>query len=161
MVLSGCLQVNELHESIRWDVIFLLAGIIPLGLVLQNTGGAKLLAELATLSADYAPPVVVLMIFYLMSVILAEFISHSAAVVVMVPVGIATAETLGLDPRAFVLASMFAASMSFSTPVGYQTNTMVYGPGGYKFLDYMRIGIPLSLLLAIATPIFIYLVWGL
>jgi di/tricarboxylate transporter len=79
----------------------------------------------------------------------------------MVPVGIATAETLGLDPRAFVLASMFAASMSFSTPVGYQTNTMVYGPGGYKFLDYMRIGIPLSLLLAIATPIFIYLVWGL
>jgi di/tricarboxylate transporter len=161
MVLSGCLQVNELHESIRWDVIFLLAGIIPLGLALQNTGGAKLLAELATLSADYAPPVVVLMIFYLMSVILAEFISHSAAVVVMVPVGIATAETLGLDPRAFVLASMFAASMSFSTPVGYQTNTMVYGPGGYKFLDYMRIGIPLSLLLAIATPIFIYLVWGL
>ena len=161
MVLSGCLKVNELHESIRWDVIFLLAGIIPLGLALQRTGGAQLLADVATLSADFAPPLIVLIIFYLMTVILAEFITHSAAVIIMVPVGIATAEALGLDPKAFVLASMFAASMSFSTPVGYQTNTMVYGPGGYKFLDYVKVGAPLSLLMAVATPTIIYLVWGL
>lgn len=161
MVLTGCLKVNELHEAIRWDVIFLLAGIIPLGLALQRTGGAQFLADLATMSADHAPPVVVLGIFYLMTVILAEFISHSAAVVIMVPVGIATAEALGLNARAFILASMFAASMSFSTPVGYQTNTMVYGPGGYKFFDFTRVGAPLSLLLTIVTPIYIYWVWGL
>ena len=161
MVLTGCLKVNELHDSIRWDVIFLLAGIIPLGLTLQRTGGAALLANLATLSADYVPPVMILMIFYLVTVLLAEFISHSAAVVVMVPVGIATGETLGLDPRAFVLACMFAASMSFSTPVGYQTNAMIYGPGGYKFLDFTRAGAPLSLLMAITTPIYIYYFWGL
>ncbi len=161
MVLTGCLKVNELHEAIRWDVIFLLSGIIPLGLALQRTGGADLLASVATLSANYVPPLVVLIVFYIMSVVIAEFISHSGAVVIMVPVGIATAQSLGLDPRAFVLASMFAASMSFSTPVGYQTNTMVYGPGGYKFLDYVKVGAPLSLLLAITTPIFIYLVWGL
>ncbi len=161
MVLTGCLKVNELHESIRWDVIFLLAGIIPLGLALQRTGGAELLANLATQSANYVPPLVVLMIFYLSTVLLAEFISHSAAVVVMVPVGIATAQTLGLDPRAFALACMLAASMSFSTPVGYQTNAMVYGPGGYKFLDFTRVGAPLSLLMTIATPIYIYLFWGL
>jgi len=161
MVLTGCLKVNELHEAIRWDVIFLLAGIIPLGLALQRTGGAHLLAVLATRSAEYVPPVVILMIFYLVTVMLAEFISHSAAVVVMVPVGIATGETLGLDPRAFVLACMFAASMSFSTPVGYQTNAMIYGPGGYKFLDFTRAGAPLSLLMAIAVPIYIYLFWGL
>jgi len=161
MVLTGCLKVNELHESIRWDVIFLLAGIIPLGIALQRTGGAQLIADFATFSAEYVPPIVVLMIIYLMTVILAEFISHSAAIVVMVPVGIAAAESLGLDARAFILASMFAASMSFSTPVGYQTNAMVYGPGGYKFLDYTRVGAPLSLLMAIVTPIFIYLVWGL
>jgi len=161
MVLTGCLKVNELHEAIRWDVIFLLAGIIPLGIALQRTGGADLLANLATQSANYVPPVVVLMIFYVVTVLLAEFISHSAAVVVMVPVGIATGEALGLNPSAFVLASMFAASMSFSTPVGYQTNTMVYGPGGYKFLDFTRVGAPLSLLMAVTTPIYIYLFWGL
>ncbi len=120
-----------------------------------------MLADLGTRSADYLPPVAVLAVFYLMSVTLAEFISHSAAVVVMVPVGVGVAEALGLDPRAFILACMFAASMSFSTPVGYQTNAMVYGPGGYKFLDYTRVGAPLSLLMAIATPVYIYLVWGL
>ncbi|MCB0176848.1 MAG: SLC13 family permease [Anaerolineae bacterium] len=161
MVLTGCLKVNELHEAIRWDVIFLLAGLIPLGLALQRTGGAQFLADLATMSADHAPPIVVLGIFYLMTVILAEFISHSAAVVIMVPVGIATAEALGLNARAFILASMFAAAMSFSTPVSYQTNVMVYGPGGYKFFDFTRVGAPLTLLLAIATPIYIYWMWGL
>ncbi len=161
MVLTGCLKVNELHEAIRWDVIFLLAGIIPLGLALQRTGAAHLLAEFAASSADYVHPIVVLGIFYVMSVVMAEFISHSAAVVIMVPVGLAVGQTLGLEPRAFVLASMFAASMSFSTPVGYQTNAMVYGPGGYKFLDFTRVGAPMSLLMAITTPIYIALIWGL
>jgi di/tricarboxylate transporter len=161
MVLTGCLKVNELHEAIRWDVIFLLAGVIPLGIALTKTGGAQLIANLVTQSAAYLPPIAVLGIFYILTVLLAEFISHSAAVVVMVPVGIATAESLGLDPQAFILASMFAASMSFSTPVGYQTNAMVYGPGGYKFLDYTRVGAPLGLLLAIVTPILIFFLWGL
>ena len=161
MVLSGCLKVNEWHESIRWDVIFLLAGIIPLGIALTKTGGAQLIADVATRSADYLPPIAVLGIFYLLTVLLAEFISHSAAIVVMVPVGVAIAESLGLDPRAFILASMFAASMSFSTPVGYQTNAMVYGPGGYRFLDYTRVGAPLGLLMAIVTPILIFFIWGL
>lgn len=161
MVLTGCLQVNELHESIRWDVIFLLAGVIPLGLALERTGGAQLLANLAAKSADYLPPLLVLGIFYVMSMILTELISNNATVVVMVPVGVATANALGLDAKAFILAIMFAASTSFSTPVGYQTNTMIYGPGGYKFLDFTRVGAPLNLLLAIVTPIYIYFVWGL
>ena len=161
MVVTGCLKVNELHESIRWDIIFLLAGIIPLGLTLQRTGGAQLLADLATQSADHVPPLVILMIFYLATAFLAESISHTAAVVVMIPVGIATGETLGLDPRAFMLISMFAACMSFSTPVGYHTNAMIYGPGGYRFLDFTRVGAPLSLLMAIVTPIYVYFFWGL
>jgi len=161
MVLAGCLKVNELHESVRWDVIFLLAGVIPLGLVLERTGGAQLLADLAAKSAEYVPPLVVLGVFYIIAMILTELISNNATVVVMVPVGTATATALGLDAKAFILAIMFAASTSFSTPVGYQTNTMIYGPGGYKFLDFTRIGGPLNLLLAIMTPIFIYLIWGL
>ena len=161
MLVTGVLKMHELHESIRWDVIFLLAGVIPLGLAVERTGGAQLLADLVAQTANYVPPLLVLSIFYLMAMLLTELISNNATVVVMVPVGVATATTLGLDPKALILAIMFAASTSFSTPVGYQTNTMVFGPGGYKFLDFVRVGLPLNLLLAIVTPIYIYLVWGL
>jgi di/tricarboxylate transporter len=161
MVLTGCLRMNELHESIRWDVILLLAGMIPLGIALERTGAAQLLADLATRSSQYVPDLIVLMIFYLLTAVLTEFISNNASVVVMVPVGIATAVTLDLDPRAFVLAIMFAASTSFATPTGYQTNTMVYGPGGYTFVDFVRVGGGLNVLLTILTPLYIYLFWGL
>ncbi|HUG16788.1 MAG TPA: SLC13 family permease [Thermomicrobiales bacterium] len=161
MVLTGCLRMTELHESIRWDVILLLAGMIPLGIALERTGAARLLADLATASARYVPDLIVLMIFYALTAVLTEFISNNASVVVMVPVGIATAVTLELDPRAFVLAIMFAASTSFTTPTGYQTNTMVYGPGGYRFVDFVRVGGALNVILAILTPLYIYLFWGL
>lgn len=161
MVLTGCLKVEEFHTAVRWDVIFLLAGVIPLGLALENTGAADWLAGLVVGVADVVPPVIVLSLFYIMAMILTELISNNATVVVLVPIGIATAEGLGLDARAVVLAIMFAASTSFSTPVGYQTNTLVFGPGGYKFLDFLRVGGPLNLLLAIVTPVIIYLIWGL
>ncbi len=160
MVLFGCLTMTEFHESIRWDVLFLLAGVIPLGLALERTGGAQLLANIAALSAEYVAPIVVLGIFYLMAMVMTGLISNNATVVVMVPVGVATAQTLGLDGRAFILAIMFAASTSFFTPIGYQTNTMVYGPGGYRFLDFTKVGLPLNILLAITTPIYIYWLWG-
>ncbi len=161
MVLTGCLRMDEVHDAIRWDVILLLAGVIPLGLGLERTGGAQLLANLVTRLGPMLPPIMVLALFYAVTMLLTELISNNAAVVVMVPVGIGAARALDLDPRAFVLAIMFAASTSFSTPVGYQTNALVYGPGGYKFTDYLRVGGPLNLLLAIVTPLFIALFWGL
>ncbi len=160
MVLTGCLRVNELHEDIRWDVIFLLAGVLPLGLALERTGGAQLVADFAARMAGGFPPLLVLIIFYAAAMVLTEFISNNATVVVLIPVAATTAVTLGLDPRAFILAIMFAASTSFMTPVGYQTNTMIYGPGGYKFLDFFRAGVLLNLLLAVVTPLYIYLLWG-
>jgi len=161
MVATGCLKMNELHEAIRWDVIFLLAGVIPLGIAMESTGGAQLLADVAAYSAQYVSPIIVLTIFYVITMFLTGVISNNAAVVVMVPVGVSTAAALGLDVKAFILAIMFAASTSFFTPVGYQTNTMVFGPGGYKFLDFTKVGLPLNVLLAILTPLFIYWVWGL
>lgn len=161
MVITGCLTVQELHESIRWDVIFLLAGMIPVGIALENTGGAELLADLAVDSAEYLPSIAVLYIFYATTTVLTELISNSASVVVMVPIGISTATSLGLDPKAFVLAIMFAASTSFTTPVGYQTNTMIYGPGGYRFTDFPKVGGPLNLILLAVTPFYIWLIWGL
>lgn len=161
MVLTGCLKITELHESIRWDVIFLLAGVIPLGIALEKTGGAQLLADFAAQLANYVPPIAILWVFYFFAMVLTELISNNATVVLLVPVGVATAHTLGLDPKALIFVIMFAASTSFSSPVGYQTNTMVYGPGGYKFLDFTRVGAPLNLLLWIVTPIYIYMLWGL
>ncbi|MEZ4868875.1 MAG: SLC13 family permease [Caldilineaceae bacterium] len=160
MVLTGCLQVNELHEAIRWDVIFLLAGVLPLGLALEKTGGAQLLADFAANHAGTLSPLLVLILFYAVAMLMTEFISNNATVVILAPVAATTATALGLNPRAFILAVMFAASTSFMTPVGYQTNTMIYGPGGYKFLDFLRVGAILNLILAVATPLYIYLLWG-
>lgn len=160
MVFSGCLKMNELHDAIRLDVLFLLAGVIPLGLALERSGASALVADLAAQAAVFLPPLLVLTFFYMVAMILTELISNNATVIVLAPVGIVTAVTLGMDPRAFVLTIMFAASTSFSTPVGYQTNTMIYGPGGYKFLDFLRVGGPLNLTLAVVTPVFIYLLWG-
>jgi di/tricarboxylate transporter len=160
MVLTGCLRVNELHEDIRWDVIFLLAGVLPLGLALERTGGAQLIADFAAQLAGGLPPLLVLTVFYAAAMVLTEFISNNATVVVLIPVAASAATALGLDPRAFILAVMFAASTSFMTPVGYQTNSMIYGPGGYKFLDFFRAGVLLNLLLAVVTPLYIYWLWG-
>jgi di/tricarboxylate transporter len=144
MVLTGCLRVDELHESIRWDVIFLLAGMIPVGVMLERTGAALLL-----------------FIFYGLTMLMTELISNNAAVVLMVPVGVPAAVTLGVDPTAVVLAIMFAASASFATPIGYQTNAMVYSIGGYKFSDFFKVGGGLNLLLLVTTPLYIYFLWGL
>jgi len=160
MVLTGCLEVDELHKSIRWDVIFLLAGMIPLGIMLERTGGAQLLANQAVWAADYVPAIGVLFIFYVMTTTMTELVSNNASVVLMVPVGISTAVALGIDPTAIVLSIMFAASTSFATPMGYQTNTMVYGLGGYKFGDFVKIGGLLNIIMAFTTPVWIYLFWG-
>ena len=160
MVATGCLEPQELHRTIRWDVIFLLAGVIPLGLAIESTGAADLVAELAAGWATGRHPLAVIAVFYVTAMVLTELISNNATVVVLVPVAIVTGANLGLDPRALILAIMFAASTSFSTPVGYQTNTMIYGPGGYRFLDFTRVGLPLNLILAVVTPLAIYWLWG-
>ena len=161
MVLTGCLRMHELHESIRWDVIFLLAGVLPLGLAMETTGGAQLLADWAVRLTAGAAPLLLLYLFYGVAMLLTEIISNNATVVVLLPIALATAQSVGISPYPLVLCVMFAASTSFMTPVGYQTNAMIYGPGGYRFLDFFRVGAPLNLLLWGVTPYLIYIFWGL
>ncbi|MFC4358205.1 SLC13 family permease [Halobium salinum] len=163
MVATGVLSTSDAYESVNWTVIFLLAGVIPLGVALRETGGAALLAELVVASAGVVPPVVVLGLFYVLTGLLANVITPVASVVLLLPIAVRTAESpvVGADPFAFVLAVTFAASTAFMTPVGYQTNLMVYGPGGYRFTDYVRVGAPLQLLLAVVTTVGIALLWGL
>jgi len=160
MVLTGCLKIRELHEAIRWDVIFLLAGIIPLGIAMENTGAAKLIADtVVNLSQGWAPPLV-LGAFYFIVMILTGLISNNATVVLMVPIAAGVAVSLGLDPKAFIIAVMFAASTSFFTPVGYQTNAMVMGPGGYRFSDFTKVGAPLNIFILAVTVLGIMWLWG-
>ncbi|WP_372480814.1 SLC13 family permease [Halomicrobium sp. HM KBTZ05] len=161
MVLSGCLRSSEIYDAVQWDVIFLLAGVIPLGLALEATGGAALLADLLVLAAPSFPPLVVLGLMYVVTAVLTNIISNNASVVLMIPVAAEAAVQLGANAFAFVLAVTFAASTAFMTPVGYQTNLFVYGPGGYRFTDYLRVGAPLQAIFAVVTTLGIAYFWGL
>ncbi len=161
MVATGCLRPTEIYDAVQWDVIFLLAGVIPLGIAMEQTGAAALIAAAVVSSADVLPLVGVLAVFYLGTALLTNVISNNASVVLMVPVAYEAATTLGANPFAFILSVTFAASTAFMTPVGYQTNLFVYGPGGYRFTDYVKVGAPLQLLFAIVTPLGIALFWPL
>jgi di/tricarboxylate transporter len=160
MVLTGCLKPTEVYESVQWDVVFLLAGVIPLGIAMETTGGADLIAEGIVIAAGSLSLVVVLGLMYVVTALLTNIISNNAAVVLMIPVSFEVATAIGASAYAFVLAVTFAASTAFMTPVGYQTNLFVYGPGGYRFTDYLRVGTPLQLLLAVVTTVGIVVLVG-
>ncbi len=160
MVATGCLTASDAYDAVNWNVIFLLAGVIPLGLAMQETGGATFIAGLLVAQAQTLPPVVVLAMFYLLTGLLASVITPVASVVLLLPVAVDTARSIGGEPFSFVLAVTFAASTAFMTPVGYQTNLMVYTPGGYRFTDYVRVGAPLQALLTVVTTLGIALYWG-
>ena len=161
MTLTGVLQPNELYESVDWNVIFLLAGVIPLGMALEQTGLAEVIAGLVATSGDVLPVLAVLWVFYVSTALVTNVISNNASVVLMIPVAVETAQRIDANAFAFVLAVTFAASTAFMTPVGYQTNLFVYGPGGYRFTDYLRVGGPLQLLLSFVTVLGIAFMWGL
>jgi len=161
MVLTKCIQQEEIYDSVSWVVIFLLAGIIPLGVAMEKSGAASFLAGGIQNIGNNIPPIILLGIFYLITTIMTEIISNNAAVILLLPVAISVSEKLNLNPFPFALAVMFSASTSFLTPVGYQTNTMVYGSGNYKFSDFIKIGGPLNLILLFATTFFISLFWPL
>lgn len=160
MVLTGCLKPTEVYESVQWDVVFLLAGVIPLGIAMETTGGADLIAEGIVMAAGSLSLAVVLGLMYVVTAVLTNIVSNNAAVVLMIPVAFEVATAIGASAYAFVLAVTFAASTAFMTPVGYQTNLFVYGPGGYRFTDYLRVGTPLQLLLAVVTTVGIVVLVG-
>jgi di/tricarboxylate transporter len=160
MVATGCLKPAEIYDAVQWDVVFLLAGVIPLGIALEETGGASLLADGVVQSATLLPPIGVLGLLYVVTALLTNVISNNASVVLMIPVAYETAVQLGSPRISFVLAVTFAASTAFMTPVGYQTNLFVYGPGGYRFTDYIRVGGPLQAIFAVVTTLGIAFFWG-
>ncbi len=160
MVVTGCLKPGEIYGAIRWDVIFLLAGLIPLGTAMENSGTTAWLASFLVNSGGHLSGYTLLLIFYLFTALLTELLSNNATVVLMLPIALQVAKSLSLNPLAFMFVVTFAASNSFMSPIGYQTNTMIYGPGGYRFTDFTRIGAPLTLILTLVTPLLILLIYG-
>lgn len=159
MVTSRCLTLDEAYDAIDWKVIFLLAGVLPLGLAVERTGAAQWLAESTLRVVGPLGPTAVLAALYVLTAVLTEFMSNNATAVLMSPVALLAAVSLDVDPRPLLMGVCFAASTSFATPVGYQTNTMVLNPGGYRYGDFARVGIPLNLLFAALAIYFIPKFW--
>lgn len=160
MLVTGCLTLPHATRALDSAVLFLLAGMIPLGLAMEKTGLAALIANHVADFAGPHGPFFLIAAFYLLTSLLTEVLSNNAAAVLLTPICLGIAAELGIDPKPLLVAVTFGASASFATPIGYQTNTMVMGPGGYVFRDYIRAGLPLNILLAVAATALIPFFWG-
>jgi len=161
VVACGCLDVDEAYAAIQWRVLMLIFGMLALGTAMQSTGAAHLLVEEITLVVSGYGPVVVLSVLYLITSIMTAIMSNNATAILLTPIALGLANNLGVDPRPFVVAVMFAASASFATPIGYQTNLFVYTAGNYRFMDFVRIGLPLSVILWLLATFLIPMYWSL
>ena len=161
VIATGCLTAEEAYTAIEWRVLMLIFGMLGLGLALENTGAAELIVRASTTLVEGLGPVAVLALVYVLTSALTEIVSNNATAVLLTPIAIGLAQELGVDPRPFAMAVLFAASASFATPIGYQTNTFVYGVGGYKFSDFVKIGLPMNVINAVVAILVIPIFWPL
>jgi len=146
LVLFRCIRGDEVYKAIDWKVVVMLAGLLSMGAALQKTGAARLLADYLIAGLGQYGPHVLLSVFFFITFMATNFMSNNATAALLAPIAIVTAEEMGVSVRPFLMAVAYAASLSFMTPMGYQTNTMIYGPGNYRFSDYLKVGTPLNLL---------------
>ena len=164
ILLSGCMKAKDAYASVEWSILMIIFGMLALGQAMDSTGASLLIAENMTgLVGQFAPAhlqnLIMLALIYVITSTFTEFLSNNAAVALMVPIALGIAATLGVDPRPFVVASCIAASASFATPIGYQTNTYVYGVGGYRFFDFTKVGLPLNLICFVVTVTVVPMFW--
>jgi di/tricarboxylate transporter len=159
MILTGCLQIRDAYRALQADVLLLIVGTIALGAAMQKTGTSQLYAQaFLEILSGYSPAFVLAGVILLTS-ISTQILSNNATAVLLFPIAVSTALGLGVDPKPFIMGVCFGASACFATPIGYQTNLLVYGPGGYRFSDYLKLGIPLNVLVLIFGALFIPRVW--
>ena len=161
VVATGCLSSEEAYKSVQWPLLVLIFAMLAIGSAMQSSGAAQLLADGLAVLASPLGPIAVLSLVYLITSIMTETLSNNAAVILLTPIAAGLALSLGLDPRPFVVAVMFAGSASFATPIGYQTNTLVYQAAGYRFTDFVRIGLPMNILMWGTATIVIPIFWPL
>jgi di/tricarboxylate transporter len=159
MVLTGVLSMDEAYRSIDWKAVFLIAGMLPMGEAMEKTGTAQYMADqLVAFTGDFSTYAVLACVF-LLTAALTSIISNAATTVLIVPIAINIALNLGVDPRPFIMTTILAASTSFLTPVGHQVNIVILGAGGYKFLDYTRVGIGLTILVLLICLTVVPMIW--
>ncbi|MCF7922793.1 MAG: SLC13 family permease [Candidatus Marinimicrobia bacterium] len=161
VVAVGIVPAQEAYKSINWSVIFLIAALIPLGDAMNTIHLSERIGGLITMASGQFGDIGLIGIIFFITMLMTSFLSHTATAIIMTPLAIKSAGVLGLDPMPFIMTIMFAASLSFMTPNGYQTNTMVFSPGGYRYMDFMRAGIPLHIILGIIGVVLIPIIWPL
>lgn len=155
LVFTKCISLEESYKAIEWNIVFLLGGILSLGIALEKTGTALLIANFTVDLLGAFGPSAIVAAFYLITTIFTSIMSNNASAVLLAPIALAVAESMGVSARPLLMAVTFAASASFMTPVGYQTNTMIFGVGQYKFSDFLKVGTPLNIIFLIVATIFI------
>ncbi|MCX8240264.1 MAG: SLC13 family permease [Akkermansiaceae bacterium] len=161
VLVTRCIDPSEAYQSIEWKVVFLIIGMLGLGQALQYSGVADILALKVVAATGGWDPRILIALFYLLAAVLTEMVSNNAVAALLTPLGIIVSIQLGVDAKPFIAAVMFGSSASFATPIGYQTNTFVYGAGGYKFGDFFRAGFPLAVILWIVASLLIPVIWPL
>ena len=165
VLMSGVIRPKEAYGAVDWSILILIYGMLGLGTAMQSTGVSVHVAALLASLQDFNLPgiwnmVLILACLYIATSFLTEILSNNATVVLMTPIALQLGVTLGVDPRPFIVAVCIASSASFSTPIGYQTNTYVYSVGGYRFADFLRIGLPLNIIYLIGTVALVPFLWS-
>jgi di/tricarboxylate transporter len=161
VLLTRCIDADEAFSFVEGRLLALIFAMLAVGVALETSGAVRLIVDAVEPWMTHLPPFLVVLILYFLASTLTELVSNNAVGVIFTPIAIELGLALHFDPRGLVVAVMFAASAAFSTPIGYQTNMLVYGPGGYRFTDYLKVGIPLNLLLGLVASALIPLLWPL
>jgi len=165
LMLTGCMKPKDAYSSVEWSLLMIIFGMLALGQAMDSTGASLLIAEnmigvVQNFAPEHLQSVMMLAFIYIITSTFTEFLSNNAAVALMVPIALSIATTLGIDPRPLVVGACIAASASFATPIGYQTNTYVYGVGGYKFFDFTKVGLPLNIICFTVTVFVVPMFWS-
>ena len=159
-VITGCLKEKEAYAGIDWVTIFLFAGMLSVATAMDKTGAGKLIADTVVgMMGDHPNPIVLCAVLYLISNVLTQFMSNTASAALLAPIGISIAQSIGADPKPVLMSIGIAASMAFATPMATPPNTLVLGPGGFSFNDYVKVGVPLCVITFIASVIIIPIFW--
>ena len=161
MVLTRVIQIDELYQSVEWKVVFLIAGLIPLGIAMQNTGAAQFLAEGMVSIVGGLGPIAVMGGLFILAALASQVMPNPAVAVLLAPIDLNTAADMDLSPYPLMMAVAISASAAFLSPVGHSANVLVMGPGGYKFSDYIKVGLPLTLVVLVVVLMTLPIFWPL